>query len=148
MNLTWQLYSILVALFNGTNLLLRKWLYNQNISLEHVMIPFTFFWGVILITYSLYLCKNCKWKIFPDNLQKRQLVLVTTFTSALLVTIGVNFNARGWLKVDNGARVDSISQPVKIIFIYLISVVMFGDKIVPKHILGIILCLLGVYFVK
>lgn len=145
---SWQFYSILVALFNGTNLLLRKWLFNSGINFEQVMIPFTFFWGLMLILLSFYLCNNCKWKIFPKNNKKKYTILFTTLLASFFVMFGIVYNAKSWFKVDNGARVDSLSQPIKIIYMYLISIILFGNKVVFKHIIGICLALLGVHFVK
>ena len=65
------------------------------------MIPFTFFWGLMLILLSFYLCNNCKWKIFPKNNKKKYTILFTTLLASFFVMIGIVYNAKSWFKVDN-----------------------------------------------
>lgn len=147
-NKKWHFFSIFAAILFASNLLLRKWLFNNNFTFENVMIPFTFFWGIALIVYSLYLCKNCNWDIFPKNNSNTLKVLLTTLISAIFVTTGVHFNARSWKVVDNGARAETMVGPFRLIFMYFFSVIVFGNQFLLKHLIGIILSLIGVSLIK
>ena len=146
-NKKWHFFSLFAAILFASNLLLRKWLFNNNFKFEHVMIPFTFFWGLALIIYSLYQCNQCNWDIFPKN-NNTSKVLITTLTAAIFVTIGVHFNARSWKVVDNGARAETMVGPFRLIFMYFFSIFAFGNQFLLKHLLGIILSLIGVSLIK
>lgn len=142
----WHFFSVFAAILFASNLLLRKWLFNNKYSFEHVMIPFTFFWGCTLIIYSLTLCNNCKWDLFPKK--GAMTVLLATLTAAILVTTGVHYNARSWKTVDNGARAETMVGPFRLIFMYFFSIFVFGNQFLFKHLIGIILSLIGVHLIK
>ena len=147
-NKKWHFFSIFAGILFASNLLLRKWLFNNNFTFEQVMIPFTFIWGILLIIYSLYLCKNCNWDIFPKNNSNTQKVLIITLLASIVVTTGVHFNARSWKVVDNGARAETMIGPFRLIFMYFFSIFAFGYKFLLKHLCGIFLSLIGLSLIK
>ena len=146
-NKKWHFFSLFAAMLFASNLLLRKWLFNNNFKFENVMIPFTFFYGIALISYSLYNCNKCNWDIFPKNKNNTKLLL-TTLTAAIFVTVGMHFNAKSWEVVDNGARAETIIGPFRLMFMYFFSIFAFGNQFLLKQLLGIIISLIGVSLIK
>ena len=143
----WKTFSVFAGVSYGASQLLRKYLFIDNCDFYDVVIMFMIFYCSFLILSIFVICYIKKRSIFPveKNSKKLKKILIITFVSAFLVIIGLWCKNKAFF-LDNNVRVETVTQPAKIIFMFLISVMFLSAKWSKNTILGMIFGFLAIYF--
>ena len=144
----WKTFSVLAGVSYGASQLLRKYLFIDNCDFYDVVIMFMVFYSSFLILSIFVICYIKKRSIFPveKNSKKLKKILIITFVSAILVLIGLWSKNKSFFLADNNVRVETVTQPVKIIFMFIISVIFLSAKWSKNTIFGMIFGILAIYF--
>ena len=74
-------------------------------------------------------------------------IILFTFISSLCVSLVIIIKTKAYELTKNMSYVDLLTQPLKIIFLYLFSIMVFGTVFKPIILLGILLALSGIVIV-
>tara|TARA_B100000900_G_scaffold356535_1_gene326362 strand:- start:2211 stop:2696 length:486 start_codon:yes stop_codon:yes gene_type:complete len=143
----WKFYTISTAFLFGSGSLLRKYLFVLNCSFDYITVLFCGFTGLILFLFSIYYYLN-NVKIPIKNVKHKYKIITITFLSALVTFIGILFKNYAYFLVDNNAKVEALMEPIKILFVFLISVLFLAGKWSKNTIFGIFFAICSIYFMS
>ena len=144
----WKTFSVFAGVLYGASTILRKYLFVDDCDFYDVVIMFMIFYASFLILSIFVICYIKKRSIFPveKNTKKLKKILSITSLSAFVVVIGLWSKNKAFFLADNNVRVETVTQPAKIIFVFIISALLLSAKWSINTVLGMIFGILAIYF--
>ena len=143
---SWELYSLLYLFFILVSIITRKHLVNIKCNYKDVLFFYILFLIIFLSIILIYLYNKEKDNLFK-NKKNMNTIILFTFISSLCVSLVIIIKTKAYELTKNMSYVDLLTQPLKIIFLYLFSIMVFGTVFKPIIVLGILLALSGIVIV-
>ena len=144
MNL-WILASIIATTCWSISILLKKYLYNDNCKLNDILFVHFSVYGILCLLLAAYIYKETNGDLFKCKEKNTKIIIITSISS-LLILIGVLSKETAYSKVTNPAYVSTILGVGVAILIYISSIFLLKNKFEIKGFIGMLLSLLGLYF--
>ena len=145
----WKTFAAITGILYGASTAFRKYLFVNNCDFYDVVIMFMLFYAFFLIISVFIVCYIKNRNILPTNKNTKKLkkILSITSLSAFVLVIGLWCKNRAFFLADNNVRVETVTQPAKIIFIFVISALFLSAKWSINTIFGMIFGILAIYFI-
>ena len=146
----WKTFAAITGIFYGISTVFRKYLFVNDCDFYDVVIMFMLFYAFFLIISVFVVCYIKNRNIIPidKNINKVKKILFITSISALFTVIGLWSKNRAFFLADNNVRVETIAQPIKLIFVFIISSLILSAKWSKNTFIGMIFGILAIYFVS
>ena len=143
---SFELYLLLYLFFILVSIITRKHLFNIKCNYKDVLFFYILFLIIFLSIILIYLYNKEKDNLFK-NKKNMNTIIFFTFISSLCVSIVIIIKTKAYELTKNMSYVDLLTEPLKIIFLYLFSIMVFGTVFKPIILLCILLSLSGIVIV-
>ena len=139
---SWEIFSTLAIFLFGFSILIRKLLFNSN-DYESTIFFFMLFTSILLLISCIIFYQKDNSIIYRFCKNKKNIFL--GILAAILFVSGILIKNKAYKLSPNAAYVEVYMEPLKIMLIYLISILFLSTTFNPKAALGLGISLLGIY---
>ena len=141
---SWEFFSTLAIFFFGFSVLTRKLLFNNN-DFESAMFFFMMF-------ASIFLAMSCAFFYKQDNTIlkrycKNKKNIFIGILAAMLYVGGIIIKNKAYQLSPNAAYVEVYTEPIKIMLVYIMSVLFLSATFNPISVIGLSIALVGIYII-
>lgn len=140
----WEFYAVIAGFVFSLSILTRKYLFNLNYKFEEVFLIIIITLAVIYTIYAIWVYKNNKTLFKYDNRSLLKLISIGVI-SAIILSLGVYCRNKSYQLVPNPAYSASIIDTLKILLVFILSVLFLSSKFNFKALAGILFSIVGIY---
>ena len=140
----WEFFSTLAIFLFGFSIITRKMLYEKN-DFQSTVFFFMLFTSIFLALSCGVFYKQDK-NIFKKYCKNKTNIIIG-ITAAMLYVGGIIVKNKAYQLSPNAAYVDVFNEPIKIMLVYIISVLFLSAKFNPASALGLAIALVGIYII-
>ena len=140
----WEFYAVIAGFVFSLSISTRKYLFDLKYKFEEVFI-ITFISAAFFYTiYAIWIYKTNKTLFKYDNRSLLKLISIGIL-SGLIIALGVYCRNKSYQLVLNPAYSASIIDTLKILLVFILSVLFLSSKFNYKALAGILFSIVGIY---
>ena len=140
----WEFYAILAGFVFSLSIATRKYLFNLNYKFEEVFLITIITLAIIYTIYAIWIYNHNNTLFKYDNKSLFKLISIGIL-SAVILSIGVYCRNKSYQLVPNAAYSASIIDTLKILLVFILSIVFLSSKFNFKALAGILFSIVGIY---
>ena len=138
----WETFSTLAIFLFGFSVLSRKYLFNNN-DYESTIFFFMLSTSILLAISSIAFYQ--KDNTILDRFCKSKKNILFGILAAILFVGGILIKNKAYKLSPNAAYVEVYMEPLKIMLVYIVSILFLSAKFNPISALGLCISLVGIY---
>ena len=140
----WEFYALIAGIVFSMSITTRKYLFNLNYKFEEVFLITIITLAIIYTLYAIWIYKHYD-NLFNYNNESLFKLVSIGVLSAIILSLGVYCRNKSYQLVPNPAYSASIIDTLKILLVFILSVLFLSSKFNFKALSGILFSIVGIY---